>query len=285
MENNHAVFQLVQHWPKIDSLIIWRQRSARRRALTILANDQVDNHGFPVPLGPKRLEGYWELEPGEAKATVRALRELEGLGVIESTWRQGSRPTSWSFVRDPRRWGDIELATSKVELHSFIFGCICGTVLEFADKFPDQAPHLRNTSLKMTNFRLDDHLRSGLLPVELLRYRDYRSANSRFTGGKPVELFRYRDGGEVDLETSPYIPSSINRTLLSKDEKESNFINHRLVRAAVDLCSGFPKFRESSGATRELSSKDASRDGTTTRWTTRSLKCRRSAQGRAPRGG
>jgi hypothetical protein len=222
-------YVLANHWPVIDRSILWRQALAHRRALTILAEEQADSHGFPVPLGRKRLFEIADISQGEATAIINALGVLSYRGVVARDIQRGSRPTMWSLNPDVTRWRSIRFIKSARDLEASISSCICVTPLAIASKFPDEGSQLRHSSRKFRVYRAHDHLRSGNLPVELRRYREDYDAIDEKTGGEVVELRRNRER----VVTPLYIAGSSKEELSKDNNAESNYRNHRLYKEAV----------------------------------------------------
>jgi hypothetical protein len=247
-----AVSNLVLHWPTIDREILWRQAHAQRRALEVLAFEQYDSGGLPVPIGRKRLDELLTVTAGEAEAMLHAMRQLALRGVVKELRAFGNQPSAWTFSADLRRWRGLPWVNSAAYTESLFLSCRCSTPRAFAQQFPDQGVHLLNSSSKIVAFRSSGRVPSGILQSELLSNRERCRTNAWRSGAGPEshdELLSNREGRDDAL-----LSFSSSKEELSRGP-ESNYESHRLYKAAIGACNtpGFTgKFFPNSAPARAI---------------------------------
>ena len=232
MTNPDTVFHLARHFDFFDESIVWSQKSAQRRALLILCEELIESRGFHIPLGRKRLIEDYGQSAGEASATLVALRELRDRHVVDQRVALGRSNSYWSLTTDVARWRGINWTISGRHARSLFLACDCVSACALASQFPDQSANLRLNLSKMRILEKDGTFSSGLSLVELRRFRARRDETNTESSGKVVELRRNGHGIDDVFATSPYIPSSINRTLLEQEREDKiNLVMTAAVRA------------------------------------------------------
>jgi hypothetical protein len=222
MDPRFAPFVIASHWPYLDRVLELERTPARRRALQLLAELQVDAGGDPVRLGRSRLRGLG-LSPGEADHVTATLRELASRRVVECLPGRGSSPSAWSFRGDLAHWRGLPWRTSARSASSVVFSCARSRICEGPPAFVRDSPGqgLRGSPAILLGSAA--HLyRSGETLVDITSSRGASRANAAFRAWGPVDIQRKTS---PSTPLSPFSESSIEDSLYLESEERQQILS------------------------------------------------------------
>jgi hypothetical protein len=222
MDPRLAPFVIASHWPYLDRVLELERTPARRRALQLLAELQVDAGGDPVRLGRARLRELG-FSPGEAVHVSATLRELALRRVVERLEGRGSSPSAWSFRGDLEHWRGLAWRTSARSAANVVFSCARSRVCEGPLAFVNDSPVQRLRGSPAVLLGSAAHLyRSGETLVDSIHNGAASFTNARFRAWPPVDILHKSTPARPptpipnpSIEGSIYLESEDSQQILS----------------------------------------------------------------------